>query len=85
LSIIRPIAGVLFHHMDPAPMSPRLRGSFFANAGVSEEIRQGGIKRTWLGLVILNFVSHPTSLHAWDLPAAHQVQLQLPFEVDLFR
>ena len=56
-------------------MSPRLRGSFFANAGVSEEIRQGGIKRTWLGLVILNFVSHLTSLHAWHLPAAHRMQL----------
>ena len=55
---MHPFAGMSLHHMDPAPMSPRLRGSFFANAGVSEEIRQEGIKRTWLGLVILNFVSH---------------------------
>jgi hypothetical protein len=54
-------------------MSPRLRGSFFANAGVSEEIRQGSVKRTWLGLIILNFVSHLIPLHAWHLSKAHKV------------
>lgn len=63
-------------------MSPWLQGSFFANAGVSEEIREAGVKRTRLGLVILNFVSHLTSLHAWQLPAAHQLQQQVS-EVDL--
>ncbi len=37
-------------------LSPRLRNGFFAHAGVAEEARQGAVKRSRLGLLVLNFV-----------------------------
>ncbi len=42
--------------MGPDALSPRLRNSFFAHAGVAEEARQEAVKRSRLGLLILNFV-----------------------------
>ena len=42
--------------MEPPPLSPRLRAGFFANAGIAQELRQGAVKHTRLGLLVLNFV-----------------------------
>ncbi|CAK0748009.1 hypothetical protein CVIRNUC_001807 [Coccomyxa viridis] len=42
--------------MDPEPHAHKLRNGFFAHAGVAEEEKQGSIRRTRLGLLVLNFV-----------------------------
>ena len=46
----------LMDPMDPEPHAQKLRNGFFAHAGVAEEEKQGSIRRTRLGLLVLNFV-----------------------------